>query len=64
MCNQLQTLVYVDDDISFANAITPMHFLNINPKLGTPVTTDNDEKDPDYIQAKEISNEKILEFWK
>ena len=40
-------LVYVDDDINSANAITPMHFLNINPKIGTPVITEDDLKDPD-----------------
>ena len=57
-------LVYVDDDINSANAITPMHFLNINPKIGTPVITEDDGKDPDYRQAKETSSEQLLEFWK
>ena len=36
--------MYVEDDINSANAITPMHFLNIKPKIGTPVITKDDGK--------------------
>ena len=32
-------LVYIDDDINSTNAIAPMHFLSLNPKIGTPSLT-------------------------
>ena len=37
-------LVYVDNDIE-TKIITPMHFLSLNTKNGTPTLSEQDEKD-------------------
>ena len=34
-----QPLVCIDDGVNSTNTITPMHFLNLNPKIGTPSST-------------------------
>ena len=42
-------LVYIDGDINSTNAIAPMHFLSLNPKIGTPSPTEDlSYDDPDY----------------
>ena len=45
----LRPLVYIDDDKNSTNAIAPMHFLSLNPKIGTPSPTEDlSYDDPDY----------------
>ena len=51
-------LVYIDGDINSTNAIAPMHFLSLNPKIGTPSPTEDlSYDDPDYKPKKETSDE-------
>ena len=57
-------LVYVDDDINSTNVITPMHFLSLIPKNGTPAITNEDDDDPDFKPRKETSSEELLAIWK
>ena len=62
--NNSGPLVYIDDDINSANAIALMHFLSLNPKIGTPnPTEDLSYDDPDYKPKKETSDE-LLQIWK
>ena len=60
-------LVYVDNEID-NEIITPMHFLSLNPKNGTPVLEKNDEdydpNDPDYQNEEMSTAQKLLETWK
>ena len=60
-------LVYVDNDID-REIITPMHFLSLNPKNGTPVfkksDEDDDKHDMDYQNEEISSAQKLLETWK
>ncbi|XP_060575739.1 uncharacterized protein LOC132733143 [Ruditapes philippinarum] len=59
-------LVYVGDDINSTIALTPNHFLSLNPFTGIPEMcndeTDN-EKDVDYIPY-ENTRDKLLALWK
>ena len=58
-------LVYIDDDLSSINAIVPMHFLILNPKIGTPSLIEElSYDDPDYKPKKETSDEELLQIWK
>ena len=60
----LRPLVYIDDDKNSTNAIAPMHFLSLNPKIGTPSPTEDlSYDDPDYKPKKETSDE-LLQIWK
>ena len=57
-------LVYVDNDIE-TKIITPMHFLSLNTKNGTPTLSEQDEKDdPDYKNEELTTSQKIFESWK
>ena len=58
-------LVYIDDDINSKNSIAPMHFLSLNPKIGTPSPTEDLSYDePDYNSKKQTSDEELLQIWK
>ena len=52
-------LVYVDEDISSNNIITPAHFINLLPKTGTPSVNIDD----DYKICKQ-STKTLIELWK
>ena len=44
------------------NAIAPMHFLSLNPKIGTPSTIEDlSYNDPDYKPKNETSDEELLQ---
>lgn len=55
-------LVYVGDDIESNIALSPSHFLSLNPKTGFP-ELDDDQNDQDY-NPYESSSEKLLQVWK
>ena len=55
-------LVYLGDDINSNVALTPGHFLSLNPKVGIPVN-EEDIHNPDYIPC-DTSAEKLLTIWK
>ena len=50
--------VYLGEDINSNTALTPGHFLSLNPKTGIPVNA-IDDHDPDYNPC-ESSTEKLL----
>ena len=54
-------LVYIGDDIQSHIALTPAHFLTLNPNIGIP-DIDTSEDD-DYTPNKNAA-EKLLETWK
>lgn len=60
-------LVYVDNDLE-NQIITPMHFLSLNTKNGTPTLTNQDEEDneddPDYQNEEMTTAQRLLETWK
>ena len=56
-------LVYVGNDINSYVAITPSHFLLLNPKIELPVHNCNDTTDSDFIPNLS-SAEKFLITWK
>ena len=54
-------LVYIGDDIQSHIALTPAHFLTLNPNIGIPdIDTSEDDN---YTQNKNAA-EKLLETWK
>ena len=53
-------LVYVGEDINSTEALTPGHFLCLNPKIGIPQT---DITENEYIPY-ETTSTKLLEAWK
>ena len=55
-------LVYLGDDINSNVALTPGHFLTLNPKVGIPVSEDEVHY-PNYNPC-ETSAEKLLAIWK
>lgn len=55
-------LVYLCDDINSNVALTPGHFLSLNPKVGIPMN-DEDDEDPNYTLC-DTSAEKLLKIWK
>ena len=55
-------LVYLGDDINSNIALTPGHFLSLNPKVGVPMM-DEDSQDPDYT-PRDTSAEAIVAVWK
>ena len=55
-------LVYVGDDIDSTIAITPGHFLCLNPKTGIPETV-NDDGDEDYTPYQS-SERNVFRIWK
>ena len=58
-------LIYINDDINDRTIITPMHFLSINAKNGTPQIEEKTEKDdPNYINQPLDSSHELLETWK
>lgn len=58
-------MMYLDDDINSWSAITPAHFLSLNPNIGI-VFNVKDDKDPDYVPASDCSPDyqKLLKSWK
>ncbi|XP_060597240.1 uncharacterized protein LOC132751135 [Ruditapes philippinarum] len=54
-------LVYIGDDVNSTIALTPSHFLTLNPKIGIPQVSD--ENDSEYLPT-ESSSEKLLKIWK
>ena len=56
-------LVYVGNDINSYVALTPSHFLSLNPKIGLPVHNCNDLIDSDFIPNLSLG-EKLLITWK
>ena len=72
---QLQTIITVGivnsrplvsvDDLE-NQMVTPMHFLSLNAKNGTPALTSQDEEDdsndPDY-QNQEMAAQEVSETW-
>ena len=56
-------LEYNDDDINLTNAMALMHFLSLNPKIGTasPIE-DLSYNDPDYLPKKGTSDEELLQI--
>ena len=57
----LRPLVYIDDDIRSTEAITPNHFLCLNPRNSAP--TLEDDGNPDLKPQMESADE-LLEIWK
>ena len=61
-------LIYVDEDINSANAITPNHFLSPMNKVGTPALNgnieDEDQQDEDFSPRRETSAEVLIRIWK
>lgn len=55
-------LVYVGDDITSNIALSPSHFLSLNPNTGCPELNE-DHNDQDY-NPYESSSEKLLQIWK
>ena len=55
--------VHVRNDINSNVALTPSHFLSMNPKIGLPVHNCNDLTDSDFIPNLS-SGEKLLITWK
>ena len=56
-------LVYVDEDINSKFTLTSSHFLTLNPKIGLPIYTKDDNDDDEY--TPEISSaERLLITWK
>ena len=56
-------LVYVGNDINSYVALTPSHFLSLNPKMGLPAHENSDILDTDY-NPNETSAERLLVTWK
>ena len=54
-------LVYIDDDIRSTEAITPNHFLCLNPRNSAP--TLEDDGNPDFKPQMESADE-LMEIWK
>ena len=55
--------MYVDEDINSKFTLTPSHFLTLNPKIGLPVYTQDDNDDDEY--TPEISSaDRLLITWK
>ena len=54
-------LVYIDDNIRSTEAITPSHFLCLNPRNSAP--TLEDDGNPDFKPQTESADE-LLEIWK
>ena len=54
-------LVFINDDINSNIAITPSHFLTLNPKTGIPVLEISD--DHDFI-PNEKTSDKLVSLWK
>ncbi len=58
-------LTYSSDDVNSDIALTPAHFLGLNPRIGVPeVLPDIDEDDPDYNLLPASSAESLLRTWK
>ncbi|XP_060600639.1 uncharacterized protein LOC132754069 [Ruditapes philippinarum] len=55
-------LVYVGDDVNSNIALTPSHFLTLNPSIGIP-ESHIDEKDTDFI-AHYNSSDRLMNIWK
>lgn len=55
-------LTYIGDDINSHIALTPSHFLTLNPTTGLP-EQELDENDNDYI-PKESTRDNLLKLWK
>ena len=55
-------LVHLGEDINSNTALTPGHFLSLNPKTGIPVN-DIDDHDPDYNPC-DSSTEKLFKISK
>ncbi|XP_045178199.2 uncharacterized protein LOC123538297 [Mercenaria mercenaria] len=55
-------LVHAGEDIKSTIALTPCHFLSLNPKTGIP-ELDYDTKDP-VFKPYESTAEKLLQIWK
>lgn len=60
-------LVYVDNDLE-NQIITPMHFLSLNVKNGTPRISNQDDEDspndPEHYNEEMTRTQKLLETWK
>ena len=56
-------LVYVGNGINSYVALTPSHFLSLNPKMGLPAYENSDTLDTDY-NPNETSAERLLVTWK
>ena len=54
-------LVYIGDDIQSHIALTPAHFLTLNPNIGIP---DIDTSEDDNYTPNKNAAEKLLETWK
>ncbi len=54
-------LVYIGDDLKSSIAITPGHFISLNPNTGIPETECDD--DPEY-KPYESNADKLLKIWK
>ena len=57
-------LIYVDNELKPRKIITPMHFLSMNPKIGSRATANDHEDDPDYNIYNLSSSKNLLEIWK
>ena len=56
-------LTYVGDDINSCAALTPAHFLSLNPQIGLPTYNQDDTDDDDY-NPQMTTTERIVTTWK
>ena len=56
-------LIYVGDDISSFEILTPAHFLSLNPKVGLPALIQDNTTDTDY-NPQATSADKLVAIWK
>ena len=56
-------LVYIGNDVNSNIALTPSHFLSLNPYTGIPMLDIDDENDGNY-EPFQSSAQKLLEVWK
>lgn len=56
-------LVYIGDDLKSSIALTPRHFISLNPSSGIPEMESESEEDPEY-NPYESSADKLLKIWK
>ena len=53
-------LVYIGDDIHATIALTPAHFLSLNPRIGIPnfeqINTADQDYDPEMSSAEKLSS--------
>ena len=55
-------LTYVDNELKPRKIITPMHFLSMNPKIGSRATANDHEDDPDTTFTISVHQKTFLKY--